>query len=261
AFASFSEDGKKIATSGFDTETIIWETETAKQLSKLSGRTNMAYNVAFSSDGTQLAAGGRTRWDLRTGRGLRVSPADLDRTYPIPSPDGRLLAVMKANNPVLTLLEAGTGRELKALTPSGSPGVVERARFNQDGTMIVVTYGPNPDTAISSTAPMHRSTVKIWDVKSGNELQTIVPDNSPVDSDFSKDGRVLATIGSMGEISLWDTQSGSKLRDLTSSPMKSLTNIMNTQTSGSRTKMPNIANMPNMAEMADMMTNMIGSMS
>ena len=37
AFASFSEDGKKIATSGFDTETIIWETETAKQLSKLSG--------------------------------------------------------------------------------------------------------------------------------------------------------------------------------------------------------------------------------
>jgi len=258
AFASFSEDGKKIATSGFDTETIIWETETAKQLSKLSGRTNMAYNVAFSSDGSQLAAGGRTRWDLRTGRGLRLSPAELDHTYPIPSPDGRLLAVMKANNPALTLLEAETGRELKALTPSGSPGVVERARFNQDGSMIVVTYGPNPDMAMSASGPMRKSAVKIWDVKSGNELQTIVPDNSPIDTDFSKDGRVLATIGSMGEISLWNTQSGSKLRDLTSSPMKSLTNIMNPQTSGRR---PNIANMPNMADMADMMTNMIGGMS
>ena len=41
AFASFSDDGKKIATGGFDTDTIIWDTETGKQLSKMNGRTNM----------------------------------------------------------------------------------------------------------------------------------------------------------------------------------------------------------------------------
>ena len=74
AMVGFSEDGKRIATGGFDTDTILWETETGKRLSNLSGRTNMAYNVAFSADGTELFSGGRTRWDLRTGRGIRIIP-------------------------------------------------------------------------------------------------------------------------------------------------------------------------------------------
>jgi len=39
-FASFTDDGKRVATGGFDTPTILWETDTAKQLLKLSGRTN-----------------------------------------------------------------------------------------------------------------------------------------------------------------------------------------------------------------------------
>ena len=72
-FANFSEDGKKLATGGFGTSTILWETETLKQLVKMSGRTNMAYEVAFSADGTHLSSGGRTRWDLRTGRGSRLT--------------------------------------------------------------------------------------------------------------------------------------------------------------------------------------------
>src|ERR1044071_257464 len=87
AFATLSEDGKKIATGGFGTETIIWETETGKQLAKMNGRTNLAYNVRFSDDGNQLSVGGRTRWDLRTGRGLRVSPNVQRNVFPIQSPD------------------------------------------------------------------------------------------------------------------------------------------------------------------------------
>ena len=91
-FANFSEDGKKLATGGFGTPTILWETETAKQLVKMSGRTNMAYEVAFSADGTRLSSGGRTRWDLRTGRGLRLTAAPSDSVFGVPSPDGKLLA-------------------------------------------------------------------------------------------------------------------------------------------------------------------------
>src|SRR3989449_4361221 len=71
-FASFSDDGRKVATGGFGAQTLVWETETGKQLLQMKGRSNMAYEVAFSADGTQLLSGGHTRWDLRTGRGLRV---------------------------------------------------------------------------------------------------------------------------------------------------------------------------------------------
>ena len=67
ASISFSEDGKRLATGGIGTDTIVWDTETGKRLSTMSGRTNMAYNVAFSADGMELISGGRTRWICAPG--------------------------------------------------------------------------------------------------------------------------------------------------------------------------------------------------
>src|SRR5215813_13695929 len=78
-FANFTQDGKKLATGGFGTQTFVWDTETGKQLQKMTGRTNMAYSVAFGADGTQLTSGGRTRWDLRTGQGRRLISQPSDR--------------------------------------------------------------------------------------------------------------------------------------------------------------------------------------
>ncbi len=95
-FASFSDDGKKIATGGFDTPTMLWETETAKQLLKMSGRTNMAYKVAFSADGTRLWSGGRTRWDLREGRGARISNSPADNLFGLPSRRRQVYRVLHA---------------------------------------------------------------------------------------------------------------------------------------------------------------------
>ena len=109
---SFSEDGKRIATGGFDTDIIVWETETGKRLSNVSGRTNMAYNVAFSADGNELASGGRTRWDLRTGRGVRTAPDTAEKTYGVASPDGRVLALMKPNSSEVPVVESPSGRQL-----------------------------------------------------------------------------------------------------------------------------------------------------
>ena len=261
AFMAFSEDGKRIATGGFDTDTIVWETETGKRLSNLSGRTNMAYNVAFSVDGTQLSSGGRTRWDLRTGRGLRTAPGTSGQTYPVASPDGRLLAVMKPNNTVVSLMESPSGRELQPLTPSGETGVVEKLRFSADGTMLAVVYGSvhtlgqQQQSTTGAMAYARGSQVKIWDVKTGRELRSLAAGELPSEADFSADGRVLATIGAMGQISLWDVQSGSKLRDLTSSPMNSL------MTTPPVIKPGQMPTMPNMADIAAMMNNVWGSMA
>jgi len=260
AFIAFSEDGKRIATGGFDTDTIVWETETGKRVSNLSGRTNMAYNVAFSADGTQLSSGGRTRWDLRTGSGLRTAPAPADKTYSIASPDGRVLAAMKLNTPVVTLFESPSGRELQTLTPTDDAGVVEKLRFSADGTMLAVVYGSvqtlgqHQATAAGAMSYARGSQVKIWDVKTGRELSSLAMGELPSEADFSADGRVLATIGSMGQISLWDVQSGSKLRDLTTSPMSSLTTMP-------AIKPGQMPTMPNMADIAAMMTNVMGTMA
>lgn len=257
ALIAFSDDGKRIATGGFDTDTIVWETETANRVSTLTGRTNMAYNVAFSADGTQLSSGGRTRWDLRTGSGLRVipAPASSEKTYGVPSPDGRVVAVMKPNSNVVSLVETPGGRQLFTLTPSGEAGVVEKLRFSADGTRLAVVHGAVEMGQAPSgpTSYMRGSEVKIWDVKTGRELRALAANELPSEAEFSTDGRVVATIASMGQISLWDVQSGSKLRDLTSSPMASFT--------PPQVKPGQMPTLPNMADIAAMMTNVMGTMA
>jgi WD40 repeat protein/uncharacterized caspase-like protein len=255
AFLAFSEDGKRVATSGFDTDTIVWETETGKRLSNLSGRTNMAYSVAFSADGSQLSSGGRTRWDLRTGRGVRIVPATTEKTYGVPSPDGRLVAVMKPSSNLVSLLESPSGRQLFQLTPSGDAGNVNELRFNPEGTLLAVIHGmiEQGQTTVTPGSYARGSQVKIYDVKTGREIRSLASNELPSEVDFSADGRVIATIGSMGQTSLWDAQSGSKLRDLTASPMGSFT--------PPAIKPGQMPQMPNMAEISAMMTNIMGTMA
>ena len=255
AFVSFTEDGKRIVTGGFDTDIIVWETETGKRVSNLIGRANMAYGVHFSADGNELTSGGRTRWDLRTGSGLRLVPDTGDKTYGIATPDGRLVILRKMNTNLLTVVESPSGKQLFTLTPSDDAGPVSQTSFNANGSMLAVVYGvienqhPKPGDSFTRGAQ-----VKIWDLKTGRELRSLTPSEIPMNAEFSADGRSIAIIGGMGQISLWDVQSGSKLRDLSSSPMANF----KPPTAIKPGQMPT---MPNMADMAAMLTNMLGTMS
>ena len=254
AFVAFTEDGKRMATGGFGTDTIVWEIETGKRLSNLSGRTNMAYDVSFSADGNELASGGRTRWDLRTGSGLRLVPDTPEKTYGIASPNGRLLALTKLNSSNISLVESPSGKVLFELIPSTEVGSVNKTRFSADGSVLAVVYGAREDQQPAPGATMARgSQVKLWDVKTGRELRSLSSNDIPTNVDFSSDGRIIGTIGAMGQISLWDAQSGSKLRDLASSPMGAFTAPV--------IKPGQVPTMPNMADIAAMMTNVMGSMA
>ena len=257
AYISFSEDGKRIATGGFDTNTLIWETETGKQLANLSGRTNLASNVAFSADGTQLYSGDRTRWDLRTGRGLRLAAKLPDKTVGTLSPDGRLLALFVPNSGTLLIVEVATGRQLHSLTPTGAAVLIQRVRFSPDSAMLAVIYMQDFTKVQSTASYSPGSPLKIWDIKSGRELKSFVSGDIATDVDFSRDGRTIATIGTMGEISLWDAQSGSKLRDLKASPMDAFSKPINM----GNIKAGQIPTMPNMSNITDMMNNVYGMMS
>jgi WD40 repeat protein len=255
AYFSFSEDGKKLATGGFDTDIIVWETETGKQLSKMVGRANMAYSVSFSADGNELTSGGRTRWDLRTGRGLRLTPDTGEKTYGIATPDGRLVVVRKANTNVITVVESPSGKQLYTLTPSGETGIVHRTSFSADGTMLAVVYGAVEDQRRGQPVSFTRGAqVKIWDLKTGRELRSLTPAEIPMQAEFSAEGRSIAMISGMGQLSLWDVQSGSKLRDLSSSPLASF----KPPTAMKPGQMPT---MPNMADIANMITTTLGTMS
>ncbi len=259
AFVGLSDDGKRLASGGFDTPTTLWETDTAKQLLTMTGRTNMAYKVAFSADGTHLVSGGRTRWDLRAGRGLRISEKPTDKMFVIPSPDARLLAGFAPNSNSVAVFETPSGRQLHTLTSSKGGVVVQRLNFSADGTRLVVTYAPDENQFQAPANTMRPSgfgsEARIWDVKSGRELRTLTLTDIPMDANFSADGQVVAVLGSMNAISLWDANSGAKLRDLISSPLANLSKLGNLSSPNS------ITSMPNMADLSAMMTNVMGAMS
>ena len=206
-FASFSHDGKKLATGGFGTQTLLWETGTGKQIQQMKGRTNMAYAVAFSADGNQLTSGGRTRWDLRTGQGRRLSSAPSDKVFGMPSPDGKLIAMFAPNTGAVTILDATNGHTLQTLTRANATDGVEKVYFSPDGHSLAVTYMQSQGAQMIGRLPS--SELKIWDVNSGHEIQTLTLSTSAVEAGFSSDGRVIATVSTQGEISLWDVASGS----------------------------------------------------
>lgn len=299
-FAGFSDDNRKIATGGFGTDTVIWEAETGKQLLPLRGRSNMAYEVAFSADGSQLLSGGRTRWDLRTGRGLRVAAGQSEKQgnlFSVPSPDGRWLAQYTTNSDAVTLLDTTGGKQPQTLSPAAADSAVQRVAFSQDGRLLATTYyqrpgaqtvaapdrdamkqamknaGNDPGAAmqiyqqsINQQAGNISNQVKIWDTATGKQLPTLIVSTSPGEVRFSTDGRVLATLGAAGSITLWDTASGSRLRDLTATPQSSPGPM------GLPSGFPSLPSpgakgqrgqpvMPNIGDLNAMITNVLGTMS
>jgi WD40 repeat protein/uncharacterized caspase-like protein len=263
-FTNFSLDGKKLATSGFGTQTFLWETETGKQLQQMKGRTNMAYAVAFNADGTQLTSGGRTRWDLRTGQGRRLVSLSSDKLFAMPSPDGKLVAMFAPNLATITIYDTTNGKALQTLTRANSTEGVEKVYFSPDGRSLAVSYAHSQGTQMIGRLPS--SQLIIWDVSAGREIQTLTLNASPATAGFSSDGRVLATVVTQGEISLWDVASGKRLQALTSAPgqtnpLANLGSMIPNPGNIKRGQIPNVSNMPNMADISAMMTNVLGSMT
>jgi hypothetical protein len=152
--------------------------------------------------------------------------------------------------------------------------VVQRVSFSADSGLLLAIYNPSEAQMRQASQlgqyRVSQNVVRIWDVKSGRELRTLQSASSANEAGFSADGRVLATLGSMGDISLWDTASGSKLRDLTSSPMAGINQMMQGVggmtgglTPGQLKKMKpgSMPQMPDLTAISGMMTNMMGSMS
>jgi WD40 repeat protein/uncharacterized caspase-like protein len=273
-FVGFNADGKKIGTGGFGTPTLLWDTETGKQLLTLKGRSNMAYAVAFSADGNQLAAGGRTRWDLRTGRGLRLSKAPSDKLFAMPSPDGKRIAMFAPNDNAIAILDTTTNRTLQTLTRSATGGGVERVTFSPDGHLLAARYMEAQASQGGQTyGSLPSSQVKIWDVASGREVQTITLGSSPNELGFAADGKALITVAGQGEVVMWDVASGNRVRNFAAPPaspsnslgnmpsMPNMGNLPNMGKRGSIPNMPNMPSMPNMADMNSMITNVLGTMT
>jgi WD40 repeat protein len=97
-----SRDGRLVAAGTGRGKVVVWELESAREVSRFPAGAHCAHDVAFSPDGQSLAVGGRSGngplmvWDVRTGQARKElrSPANRSPTFADRleySADGRFL--------------------------------------------------------------------------------------------------------------------------------------------------------------------------
>ncbi|HJR08802.1 MAG TPA: caspase family protein [Pyrinomonadaceae bacterium] len=225
---AFSADGRTLATSSFDTEITLWETATGRRAGRLSSRTNMAYEVAFSADGTRLFTGSKTVWDLATGRGLRAVSANVESPFGILSRDGRQLASIPLKGSQVSLYDTANGRQLYSLTPQEKADSTNLVRFSPDGRLLATTYrADNPMQGVSTSSAEAKANNKEMQKQAQQAMKDMLknaktsgaPDlSSTMGGAMSGGGMMMpnanapASIGS--QVKLWDTATGCEARTI-----------------------------------------------
>ena len=191
----FSPDGRYFATGSFDGTARVWETDTGRPAGPVLRHTNYVATVAFSPDGTTLAAGdygpaGLVKlWDWRTGKEVRPPLRHDDIVLNVSfSPDGRYLAAIKhydwSKNPELLVWEVASGT------------AVFRVHYDCPGYLLRESTRFRPDGRAFAARDMN-GVLRLWEMPSGKPLG-----ERPLDGDgvtrFSPDGRVVAAAANLG---------------------------------------------------------------
>jgi WD40 repeat protein len=196
---AFSPNQRHLAAAG-QRLVAVWDVTTG-QLFRTLGRQPADYHtVAFSPDGSKLAAGGADRtvtvWDAATGGKLRTLQGITRTVRAVAfSPDGSKLAAGSADRTV-KVWDAGTGKELHTLP--GHKDTVASVAFSPDGS-VLASGGED-------------CLVKLWDVATGGEIRTLQGHTSRVISVAfcPKTGR-LASAGNDRAIIQWDPTTGQQM--------------------------------------------------
>ena len=193
---AFSPDGKTLATSNSDNNTVkLWDLTTKKQCGVLKGHTGETITVAFSPDGKMLATGsgdgdGSVKiwsWDGTTAQERRDHPpgSGVGASRCGSPPDSKTLAI---GTGTVDLYDVATGNKRASLHGHG-------------GTIGSLAFSPDGKTLASGSADR---TVRVWDLASGQERNQLPHLSSAHSVGFSSDGKLLVSGSVDGIVKLWE---------------------------------------------------------
>ncbi len=221
---AYSPDGRWLATGGKDRTVRLREAESGAEAAVLAGHDGQVGEVAFAPAGGLLATAGGPDgtvrlWDAETGEELARLEHERRVFAMAFSPDGRTLATgdggweegpRRPMPGVIRLWEVPTGRLLRSFAAHGA--MVESLKFSPDGRTLASASGADYSGA---TWQFARGEVKLWDAGTGQQRAAWkAHENLIAWVGFSPDGKVLATGGWDGVVTLWDAATRRELRAL-----------------------------------------------
>ena len=244
---AFSPDGKKIATGTYLPGTTedsgmlrLWDTDTGRHIKTLANK-GIYSGMAFSPDGNKIAGGlAKLRlWDAWTGKllqtfkhghgfasvafspdGKRILAGGLGFAYLYATSSGRLTRTLNTQNAgrQTVVSFSPNGERIAAINADNSVSTWNintgrRIRTFEDEQIKLVSFSPN-GKKIATVSVFAEPAVHLYNVNTGELLQTL---SNPVDIwsvAFSPDGNRIATGDNNGTIRLWNTHTGKHLRTL-----------------------------------------------
>jgi WD40 repeat protein len=196
---AFTPDSRWLVTGSFGEDRLrIWDVATARVHKKMPGPGQGFRFLTVSPDGKRVAA-------VAAGMPLRVSDLATGEQlfsaegWPLAySPDGRWLAIVRADDRTVALLDARTHAQLAEF--QGHEKRVYSAAFS-------------PDSRLLATCSRD-STVRLWQVGSGTCRVLRGHTDEVFAVAFHPDGTRLATGGRDGAVWLWDLERGEEVARL-----------------------------------------------
>jgi WD40 repeat protein/transcriptional regulator with XRE-family HTH domain len=196
-YATFSPDGKYLATADGDGIARIWDAVTGEELLALKGHSDEVYHVEFSPDGRRLVTvspdGQAILWDALTGEKLLTLSEGSAIYWAVFSPDGSRIAIANYEDGWVSIWDAVSGDRLFILPHPDTE--VDSVAYSPDGSRIVTNSNDQ--------------TVRIWDADSGEELLSLYGYTINVtNAAYSPDGKRIATVVRNSQIKIWDAETG-----------------------------------------------------
>jgi len=212
----FSPNGQILASASDDQTVKLWDVNTGKCFKTLSEDINRIWFIAFSPKGDILAGASEDHtvklWNVSTGESLKPLQGHTNWVRSVAfSPRGDILASASEDHTV-RLWKANKDQRLEPLEPPLRAHTDKvRAIAFSPRSYATTNESEQPSYILASAGDDH--TVKIWDVTTGQCLQSLQGHIKRIWSVvFSPNGQFLASGGEDETVRIWNADTGECLK-------------------------------------------------